>query len=89
MRHALPIFGLSLMALLAPQGVALGQDASHYVYTPPPQQPPIRYQNPNGPAVPAPFGALYNTLNGNFTPQRNGQQPLTPFNTPAQPVVTP
>jgi hypothetical protein len=77
------------MALLAPEGVALGQDASHYVYTPPPQQPTVRYQSRGGPVVPSPFGALYNTLSGNVAPQRNGQQPLTPFNTPAQPIVTP
>jgi hypothetical protein len=89
MRHTLLILGLTAMALLAPEGVALGQDASHYVYTPPPQQPTVRYQSRGGPVVPSPFGALYNTLSGNVAPHRNGQQPLTPFNTPAQPIVTP
>ncbi len=85
MRHALWI-----AALLVLEGTAWGQTPSPYTYTPPPQQPVIRHQySAPGLVAPIPFGGLYNVLSGNIAPQRNGQQPLTPFNSPGQPVVTP
>ncbi|HEY0266815.1 MAG TPA: hypothetical protein VGC16_08690 [Rhizomicrobium sp.] len=92
MRSALLITALTVVALLALEGAALGQagQTPPYTYTPPLQAPPMLYQNRNyGMVAPAPFGGFYNVLSGNAAPQRNGKQPLTPFNTPGQPIVTP